>query len=167
MGARKAAERVVFVSLLQACNNHFCVWSLFAGEGESRREHRSMWVHLLCLNQTTFFKIFSFCCYCLIHFVFTIAGRILPGSNLNLIFSRKTWPCSQLWIRHLMRISVINTSYYCISFIVLQLSEQWLCILILKSFQWSVRAKVCQNVVEVAGISLFILLHLTPSERKR
>lgn len=63
--------------------------------------------------------------------------------------------------------NLINTSYYCISFIVLQLSEQWLCILILKSFQWSVRAKVCQNVVELAGVSLFILLHLTPSERKR
>lgn len=72
-GAQNARERVVFVSLLQACNNHFCVWSLFAGEREGRREHRSLWVHLLCLNQTTFFKIcyivlhdetFPFCSYC-------------------------------------------------------------------------------------------------------
>lgn len=55
---KKLQKRVVFVSLFQACNNHFCVCSVFAGEGESRRrQHRSMWVHSLSSNQTAFFKI--------------------------------------------------------------------------------------------------------------
>lgn len=99
---RKAAERAVFVSLLQACNNHFCVCSLFAGEGESRREHRSMWVHLLCSNQTAFFKI----CHVVLHdkiflsFFFLLllfwhalwfsdCWEMLLGSNSNLNGSRK------------------------------------------------------------------------------
>lgn len=86
--------------------------SLFAGEGESRREHRSMWVHLLCSKQTAFFKI----CHVVLHdsmiffcvffplwrlfwhaLWFCDCGETLLGSNSNLDGSHKSGPCGPLW----------------------------------------------------------------------
>lgn len=124
---RKLQKGLFSVSLLQACNNHFCVWSLLAGEGESRREHRSMWVHLLCLNQTTLFKI----CHVLVHdinFAFPIAGKILWERHLNKIVSRKKTKKQKLnndmlWRQPLMMITVTVKKYCWICLIVLYLYE--------------------------------------------
>lgn len=75
-------------------------------------------------------KIFSFCFYCGINFAFALAGKFLLGRNLNqIVFHKKTRPCSRLWRQPLMMITVAigkNTCHYWISLIVLQLSEQWL-----------------------------------------
>lgn len=126
-GAWKAAQRAVFVSLLQACNNHFCVCSLFAGEGESRREHRSMWVHLLCSNQTAFFKI----CHVVLHdkiFFFLLFAVILEytsvfwlldillGSNSSLNVYHKINHAALLWRRPMMMMIwfwILTASHYC------------------------------------------------------
>lgn len=57
-GQRKAAERAVLLAFTppSLCNNQFCVCSLFAGEGESRREHRSLWVHLTVFKPNSIFQ---------------------------------------------------------------------------------------------------------------
>lgn len=52
----KKPRKSSFLSLLQAAAITTFVCFLFAGEGKSRREHLSEWVHLLCSNLTSFFK---------------------------------------------------------------------------------------------------------------
>ena len=162
--------------------------SVFAGEGESRREHRSMWVHLLCSKQTAFFKICHaiydsmFLCVCFFFFFTTAVlfwhalwfcdcGETLLGSNSNLDGSHKSGQCSPLWRRTsdddiTVTIWEKKATYYCITFIAPVSLEEAFLMFESISVVSACRDVIQQPVVWLAAISLFIQLHLTPSGGK-
>lgn len=105
---------------------------------------------------------------------FCDCGETLLGSNSNLDGSHKSGPCGPLWRKTSdddITVTICKkkkkATYYCITFIAPVSLEEAFLIFESIAVVGACRDVIRQPVVWLAGISLFIQLHLTPPGRKK
>ena len=190
MGKKKKKQQKgsVFVSLLQADNNHSCVCFCVCRR-RGKQTGTSINVSTLTVfKANSIFQnmpchLWQYVFVCVFFFFFTTAvlfwhalwfcdcGETLLGSNSNLDGSHKSGQCSPLWRRTsdddiTVTIWGKKATYYCITFIAPVSLEEAFLMFESISVVSACRDVIQQPVVWLAAISLFIQLHLTPSGGK-